>query len=209
MKNIIILAGGRSVKDFPQDVIANGLTSLAYTVGVNDAAIYAKVNVAVSMDRLWTENRWQQVKSTGVQFVARREALKNVPPQPWIFPFECGYDSTAMSKGPGTFNGTNSGMCAMNYAFSLKPKRVFLLGFDTHRPKDGSSPYWYPPYPWANPLGATKSGKYRDWLRQHDYVAKQFIRENIKVYTVGRTALNSYTNLPWLDFLVEVQRDSD
>lgn len=208
MRDIIILAGGSSVREMPQNTVMDHLPKLAYTIGVNDAALYANVNLAMSMDRLWCENRWQRVvEERGIALHARSEALKNVPLCPLITKYRCDYRSTAMTNEPGILNGTNSGMVAMNFAFQKRPQRVFLLGLDSGKTKGQTAPYWYPPYPWAADGGATKPGKYRDWNAQYTYVRRQFDRENIEMYTVGATKTEAFVNISFRQFILMVSEN--
>jgi hypothetical protein len=207
MKSMIILAGGSSVRGLPQDIITERLPDLAFTIGVNDSAIYAEVDLAVSMDRLWCENRWKRIIEKSTQLLARTEALKNIPGNPLITSFKCDYRSTLMSMAPGILNGTNSGMVALNYAFQKRPKKVFLLGLDSGKTKDQTTPYWYPSYPWAAQSGATKPGKYRDWNVQYGFVRRQFAREGMDVFTVGATNTDAFTNISFRQFISMVSEN--
>lgn len=69
-------------------------------------------------------------------------------------------------------NGTNSGMVAINLAWKMKPKVLYLFGFDMCRSPSGES-YWHEPYSWA-PSGATKPGKYNDWTKEFGSIASAF-----------------------------------
>lgn len=158
-----------------------------HVIGVNDSAILAKCHTAVSMDRLWTEYRWPDLGGIARRAFIRDAALKGIQDRPdWLRVFECDYKSTIFSDEPKRLNGTNSGGCALNLAWRLRPRRVFLFGFDMNRSPNGAA-YWYKPYPWA-PQGATKSGKYDEWMRQMASIAEQFKAANIEVVNVSATS---------------------
>lgn len=207
-QHTILIAGGRSVLEFDQHIVRNELVKRCLVVGVNDAAVHAKVDVALSMDRLWTEARWRNVTDRDVHLVARMAALKNVPLHYRITPFACDHKSTTMSteqiKTGFVLNGTNSGMCAMNYAFHVKPRNVWLLGFDMQR-VEGEPAHWYPDYEWN--AGGTKPGNLRDWSKDFDHVGEQFAKADIRVHVVGkRSALNKkhFPQISFDNFLKEI-----
>jgi hypothetical protein len=100
-------------------------------IGVNDAALHARVDAAISMDRLWTEHRWPDLTAKVLPTWIRRSALKNIGGRPfWLRPFECDHTSAEMTDAVGPLNGTNSGLCAVNLAFQLRPRLIRLYGMD-------------------------------------------------------------------------------
>jgi len=170
---ISVLGGGPSA----QGLDLSRLPGLV--IGVNDACVLAPVNVCVSMDRLWTENRWGQLMALAKPTHLRRGCQRNCTGQwPGLVNFECDHTSTVMSDAPGTLNGVNSGMCALNLAYQRRPARLLLFGFDMRR--QGDRPYWWKPYEWR-PKGATSGGKYAQWARQFDQLAPQFKAAGIEV----------------------------
>jgi hypothetical protein len=122
------------------------------------------------MDRLWTEHRWDQLKSRSAKpaFV-RISALKNIEwPRPaGCRPFECDHTSTTVTDEPGVLHGTHSGFCALNLAYQMRPERLILVGLDMSQGPNGEA-HWWPDYPWAKPGGATTSGKFKAWAAQFD-----------------------------------------
>jgi hypothetical protein len=181
--NIVsVLGGGWSALFVDRDQLPG------YVIGVNDSAVLAKCHLCISMDRLWTEYRWQNLASLGRGALIRDAALKNIPePRPkWLHPFECDYKSNTFSADETRLNGTNSGYCALNRAWQIRPRLVYLFGFDMNRSPNGNA-YWYPPYPWA-PQGATKAGKYDQWMREMDEAARQFKAADIDVVNVSNTS---------------------
>lgn len=165
-------------------------------IAVNDSAILApRVDFAVSMDRLWTEHRWDRLRArceAGEVKAAylRRSALSRIPdPWPrWCKAFDCDHTTDVFSYVPGhrlasqmpRLNGGNSGTCALNLAYHFEPKRVLMFGFDMCRSPKGEA-YWYAPYPWTAPAGATTGGKYRAWAQTFDVVARRFQKAGVEV----------------------------
>lgn len=187
MRTVIVICGGWSVTAY--DVA--DLRKRGYVVGVNESSVRAQCDVGISMDRLWAENRYRQYFTTRAgELWVRRGADKHLPQHPRLRQFECDHTSTKMSTDPNRFNGTNSGMVGLNYAFQQKPEQVFIFGLDMQKGPN-KEPYWHPPYDWpqALPQGNTTPGKYREWTPQFDEVKEQFFDEGIELYQVNHRSL--------------------
>lgn len=177
-----VVGGGWSVKrvdinKLPGDIIA-----------VNDAAVHLpRCDYVVTMDRLWTEYRWEHLRKMTVPIWARRSALKKVwdgDGERWtnLKAFENDNGKTGrFSEDPAQLNGNNSGACALNLAYHLRPDHLWIFGLDMSR-KAGQV-YWYPPYPW-NPTGATKDGHYESWAKLLEVMVKQLRERKIHVTVV-------------------------
>lgn len=182
MSTITIIAGGWSVSQFD-------LRKLPGTIiAVNDAALYApRWDIALSMDRLWAENRWNLIKANqGKQIWLRRSTMKNISAEglPHIVEFECDHTSVTLSDEPGRLNGTHSGFCALNLAYSMRPEAIYLLGFDMELGPKGER-HWYPPYPWKNG-GGSGAGRLNAWGREFSTAAGQFVEIGCRVFVAGR-----------------------
>lgn len=200
MRDVIVLAGGASVMQYN----LRDLEHRGYLIAVNDAAIYTKCHVAFTMDRLWLEGRQLMLKVLNPPEVWYRKGTpKNFePPNTWnAFAHDAGYP-TLMTKQHGRLNGSNSGTCALNRAFQLRPERVFLLGFDMQRGPKGEK-HWYPDYPWAaDGKSGTKRGTYNEWAQEFADIAMQFSRENIEVFNVNhRSLIEAFRTISFDDFL--------
>lgn len=154
-----------------------GLVDLAalpgILIGVNDSAIHARCDIAVSMDRLWSEHRFDDLRRMRRLAWLRRSAVQNLDRRwPWLRIFENDHKSVELSDDPQTLNGTNSGTCAVNLAFILRPRRIVLVGFDMNLSPAGAA-HWYPPYPWSKTAGSTTRGKYQEWAGEFDRIAEQ------------------------------------
>lgn len=176
-QQVTVLAGGWSaskvdLRKLPGAVIA-----------VNDAAYYApRWDICVSMDRMWAENRWALIeRSTTRAIFLRRSTMKNVDPKglKHVHLFENDHKATVLSDEVGTLHGTNSGFCALNLAYQMRPQKLFLVGFDMALGPRGER-HWFPNYPWKNG-GGSGAGKLAEWSRQFDTAAIQLERAGIEV----------------------------
>lgn len=160
LDDISIIAGGWSAKN----VDLHSLPGVIVTV--NDATMHVpRRDIIVSMDRVWLEKRWAEIQHFNVPVYARLSAIRNMYDEirkPWVFPFDCQITDKFGSHGC-MLNGPNSGYCALNLAFIIKPRRVHLVGMDMGRGPNGEN-HWYPPSPWwTNGDKNTSNGRYREW----------------------------------------------
>ena len=187
-KVVSVVGGGWSFLEVDQSRLPG------IVIAANEAAVALErvPEMGVSMDRLWTENRWAQISARKMQFFGRRSALQNIKPLPnWAFSFENEQGRT-LGETAAQLNGTNSGECALNLAYVLRPNKVYLFGFDMTRGPAGE-PYWHAPYPWAPPQGSTKPAKYAEWTRRFRHVADHFRRAGIEVLNVSsRSLINAF-----------------
>lgn len=196
MTDVSIVAGGWSVRD----VDPNRL--VGYVIGVNESAILLpRIDAIVSMDRMWTEHRWSQLQRLRREAWLRRSAIQNIKPSElriaasWLRIFECDHEANVPTDDPKRLNGTNSGACAINLAYRLRPRRVFLLGFDMSRSPDGQA-YWYPSYTWAKPQGGTGNKRYAEWATQFEEIAAAFRAIGTQVFNVSpNSAIKSFTKI--------------
>lgn len=186
MSIISVVAGGWSVKGDQWN-----LKKLpGHIVAVNDAALYLpRVDTVVSMDRLWTENRWDWLCEKKIPSWIRNAALKNcsVLDKPWLHIFVCDHESTEFSSESYTLHGTSSGMCAFNAAYKMMPETILLFGFDM-RPGPNNEQHWYPDYPWKSGH-STKPPTFKQWSKQFRTAAKQCRDAGIKVRNCSSRSL--------------------
>lgn len=167
-------------------------------VGVNNAAFYApRVDVVVSMDRRWSEFRWPWIREQGeagkLQAWLRRSACKNLPEEfPWLRKFENDHTRSEFSAEPDTLHGTNSGGCALALAYALKPRTVYLFGYDL-RPGPKGQGHWYGK---NEPRGVAEVGsapihtpRYASWAKEYHTPSLQFRVAGIDVVNVSDTSL--------------------
>lgn len=168
---VSIIAGGRSVRRIDRSKIPG------FRIGVNDSFIHAECDVAVSMDRLWTENRWAALHHEAKPAYIRTAALKLIEDRPaWLREFECDIHNLSMSESWTALNGNNSGFCALNLAYLARPRKIYLFGFDM------TGSYWYPKYSWQGSKGGARFGK---WAGEFVTAARQLASIGVEVVNVS------------------------
>lgn len=209
---VSVIAGGWSFLHM------NPMRIPGYVIAVNDSAYYLqgrKVDEVVSMDRLWAEHRWDWLCERKVHAHIRKSAAQNLRfgdgpattgTPPWLNVFECDNGSVQLAGHdygpphfalyPGRLNGTNSGTCALNRAFHIRPLDLYLFGFDMQDGPEGQQ-HWHPPYPWAD-RWKTNRKKFTTWAGEFDLIAKQLKSAGIRVCNVSHRSL--ITQLPTLDY---------
>lgn len=202
---VSVIAGGWSFKNVDHKKVP-GLI-----IAVNDAGLRLEredVAATVTMDRLWTENRWEELKKAGRgKFYARYSALQNIKDwkhESWVVPFDNAdkpiardypVNNTPFSGKLGTLNGNSSGVCALNLAYQCTPRKLYIFGFDMCRSPSGD-PYWYPPYAWTPPTGGTKDAKYNSWAKQFHEIAEHFDVIGCEVLNVsGHSRVRAFTQV--------------
>jgi len=210
MKPIIVLGGGWSAKEYlqaPQPLLRERGT----VIGVNDAAIHARVDIAITMDRLWLENRRETLEFLAIPVHYREGVCKNCAPPTIGIPFKCNNRmDEGMTLEPNALYGNNSGAVALNLAYKLAQnphigaKQVYLLGFDMMNGPNGEK-HWYPPYPW-NSGGGSSDGKLKAWSAEFALFAQDFQGAGIDVKNVTtRSALNNWKRISFAQFEKETE----
>lgn len=169
-----------------------------FVIGVNNSALHQpRIDAAITMDRRWSEAHWPFfVEKAGAIKVWMRPnnviRIKKVPgwtkPE-WLTVYQCDHKSHLMSDIPGQLNGTNSGGVALNLAYSFKPKKLYLFGFD-YCPGPRQEMHWFAQgetgrvgdYP-------IHTGRYAGWARQFSDVAPQFRQKGIDVVNVSASSI--------------------
>lgn len=201
-KNVIVIGGGWSLTQFP--ITTTDLRPYGLVIGVNDAAIHARVHVAVTMDRLWLENRAETLEFMNLPVHFRAGICKRITEPRTGIPFKNNNSMGAgMSVAPGELYGDNSGACAVNLAFKQGSKNIYLLGFDMQNGPNGEK-HWYPPYPWSDG-GGSSDGKLRQWSMEWANFAQHFKQEDVVVKNVNtRSKLNNFPQIGWKHFMKEI-----
>lgn len=162
-ETISVVAGGWSLTSLGEE----GRSRIpGLRIGVNDAFLKMRCDVGLTMDRMWTEHRWAKVKTLRQPFHASDNAVRNIKigGRKWLQVFRYNIEALELSDTRGLLHGRNSGHCAFNLAYQMRPRRIILWGFDMERSPSGEA-YWYPPYPWskAGPRGNTSGADYAQW----------------------------------------------
>lgn len=164
-----------------------------FVIGVNNAALHmSRIDGAITMDRRWSEAHWPHFRDLAgaVKLWMRPNNVQNLRKLPewkpdWVTVYQCDHRQHTMSDEPGKFHGTNSGGVALNLAYQMKPKVLFIFGFD-YCPSASGSHHWFAKgetgrvgdYP-------IHSGRYYGWARQFDDVGPQFEAKGIDVVNVS------------------------
>lgn len=175
---VTVLAGGFSARQVDLGKLPGII------IAVNDSAYYApRWDICVSMDRVWAENRAAWFAASGKPVWLRRSTIKNFVPTSNVMQFDNDHLATRLSDEPGRLDGTNSGFCALNLAYQLRPKELFLVGFDMALGPRGER-HWHPDYPWKNG-GGSSAGKLSEWAMQFNRVGMQMIEADITCFQVS------------------------
>lgn len=198
MDNIIIIGGGASAAECQPE----GLHRYGHVIGVNDSGIRVRCHSIVSMDRLWMEHNYEACRSLPVQTYFRRCAWRlKGKDWPRLSLFDCKTDTAYMSEFPGNLDGDNSGACALNLAYQMRPKRIFLFGFDMQN-KPASKYYWYEPYKWVDINKGRSDKKLNQWIGAFTYKKKQLDNRKISVFNVNtKSAIDAFEKITYRDFV--------
>lgn len=197
-ENIIIIGGGASAGECQPE----GLHRYGHVIGVNDAGIRVRCHSIVSMDRLWMENNYETCRSLAVQAYFRRCAWRlKGKDWPRLALFDCDTKNSYMNEYPGNLDGDNSGSCALNLAYQMRPKRIFLFGFDMQN-KPASDYYWYEPYKWTDINKGRSDKKLKSWISAFTYKKKQLDKAGISVFNVNtKSAINAFNKITHSEFM--------
>ena len=185
-------------------VVASGPSALecgaarapGYVIACNDMFRHAKCDAVISMDGLWTRARipdyFDALDSRSIHL--RRSAFKYFEDGPSQYPFvnifDCDNKSDVMSPDARVLNGRHTGQCALNLAFTMKPRTVFLYGFDL-RGKDTG--HCHRDYEWKGQGNTNNATKFREWADGFGVSAQYFNAAGIAVYNTNpKSAIRAF-----------------
>lgn len=174
---INIIAGGPSVNYLRTDFIYEH----GFTIGVNESSILNKCDLAISMDRLWMEGRYKQLIENQTPTLFRRCAWKLGHDWEHLELFDGDVKTEFMSDRKGILVGNNSGTVAINKAWQMNPKKVFLFGFDMQ--VVNKQRHYHKEYEWAKQK--VSDGKYTHWLKRFKNIYRQFRDKDIEIFNVN------------------------
>lgn len=162
-----------------------------FVIAVNDAYRHVRHDAILSMDGRWAMNRLPDL-DTDVPVYLRRSAFKHVDPAQVrtdtlrrVQVFDCDHTSDLFAKRSNVLNGPNSGYCALNLAYCLHPRTVYLFGFD-HK-----GAHFHPESEWRQRgEGCSNSPrKFAEWSASC-YEARRFFDEaGIQVFNTNPDSL--------------------
>lgn len=175
-KDIYIVGGGRSLLGFDFDKIKNkGLI-----IGVNESFFIADCDVCFSIDICWIRSNNKRIKQA--VDAGKTVALAVSPHQmqdKWVIDraqYFLRRHRSILSENVGEISGDNSGHGALNLAYHLRPRRIFLLGIDLR--SDASVTHWHDVY---SNIGNYKKS-YNHWTAQFEETKRYLDAAGIEVY---------------------------
>lgn len=168
-----------------------------FVIAVNGAFEYVKHDAALSMDGRFASNCVPRMFGA-VPIWLRDRAYRKLKPaelssatRHHINVFANTHTTTTFAENalyPTTswqLNGDHSGYCALNFAYSLRPRVVYLYGFDLH---DTDIQHFFGRYPWDG-LGSNNSPtKFAKWRKDMFAAAVQFDAKGIRVFNTSRNS---------------------
>ena len=166
-----------------------------YVIAVNDAYRHVRHDAVLSMDGRWLEHR---VSEGGLvaPLYARRTAWSKAGFAPSLAGgkdevggygvratlFECDNNSDVFGDNELQLNGPNSGYCALNLAYVLRPRVVYLFGFDH------SGGHFHPESEWRKRGEgcANTPRKFASWSASCYVARDMFDTRKIKVINTNR-----------------------
>ena len=121
----------------PSALLCGAADAPGHVIAVNDAFLSVRHDRVISMDGRWSMHR-VPAHFAGTEWPPlhlRRSAFDKVPNNKHedykhIRTFDCDWQSAAFGKHIYQLNGPNSGYCALNLAYVMRPELVVLYGFD-------------------------------------------------------------------------------
>lgn len=190
MYDVVSIVGGG-----PSALECGAARAPGYVIAVNDAYQHVRHDAVLSMDGRWALHRMPDFGGrNGPTLWLRRRALTklggfNQVLWPRVRVFDCDHNSPHFG-GPGQLNGGNSGYCAMNLAWQMWPKTVYLFGFDH------TGGHFHPEYEWRlRGEGSCNSPeKFRNWAKDCKRARELFDERGVEVFnTSDRSTISAFT----------------
>ena len=188
-----IIGGGSSfqttrewLKPFKED---------GFTIGVNNSYTSFSCDFGFSLDHVWIKN-----KAHELSFQKRNNLYVAVSPT-WQFSRYPKADGAkylkrirniVMSENPEEVTGLNSGYGAINLAYLMGFKEIFLFGFDM-----APTPHWHGGYSWHSPV---KAQSYVSWKEEllwgEEYLRKKGVSiYNVSPFSIGKCGISESERL--------------
>lgn len=161
-------------------------------VAINGAAKHVPHTAAFTMDGRYARNEWQnhQFKPFVVRESAWQHAVRaGARETPTTVRFAGDNKSAIFAENPENcrggwqLNGSNSGYCALNFAYSLRPRKVILYGYDMDVPT-----HFFGDYSWKGEGDSLNANKLQLWAAEMEYAAHQFRKARIDVVNTNRAS---------------------
>lgn len=168
----------------PSALRCGAATAPGYVIACNDMAFKVRRDAIISMDGIWTRERLDRayMETSSTPIYIRRSAFKFFTTREHGYPgvnvFDCDNKSDVLSPDPKVLNGRHTGQCAVNLAFTLKPRTIFLYGFDLRGDALG---HCHADYEWKGEGNTNNARKFREWAEAFKNVRPQFDAFGIEV----------------------------
>lgn len=169
-----------------------------FVIAVNDAYQHVRHDAVLSMDGRWAKHRVRSdfLGPDGPPLFVRESAWLHVPdwellrqPEaPRVHVFACDHTSAEFAEPPDAgarLNGKNSGYCALNLAYQMRPKTLYLFGFDH------SGGHFHPESEWRQRGEgcANTPRKFADWSTDC-YIARSYFDDaGVHVINTNRKSI--------------------
>lgn len=171
----------------PSALQCGGGRAPGYRIAINGAAEYVAHDAALTMDGRFARecidvfrDKPAWIRASAWDHVVRRVGAMSR----WegLRVYACDRLTTTFGNDECQLNGSNSGYIALNLAYVMRPKTVWLYGFDMNEPKR-----FFGFYPWqVLGLGSSNSTeKFGVWAREMDHAARQFKDAGVAVYNTN------------------------
>lgn len=174
----------------PSALACGAASAPGLVVAINGAYKHVPFAVSFTMDGRFSRNCWRDL--TNRWCVWRHSAVKHAMDagaqglMANVDGFACDPTSTTFSTyvdpvtGEPTYSGSNSGYCALNFAYAARPRRVYLYGFDMREPT-----HFFGDYPWKGEGDTLTREKLARWAREMSHARRQFDAAGIQVFNTN------------------------
>lgn len=174
-KNVFIVGGGPSLKEFDFDSIRG----IGITLGVNNSAFAASTDALFSLDSIWCEKMADHcLEFQGEAWCAVKPSFKHW--RPGVNYIER-IRGDGLSDDPRRVMGLTSGHGAINLAYHQGAKSIYLLGFDM-KVGGHQEHHWHAGYAW-NHFATEKL--YAQWARSFEKMLPQLENRGIQVINLN------------------------
>jgi hypothetical protein len=167
-----------------------------FVIAVNDAFMHVRHDAVLTMDGRWIRYRVPKhfMSANGPPLYVRTSAWRHLPANcdggdaahyGRIKLFDCNHATPTFGSTENQLNGPNSGYCALNLAYVLRPQLVYLFGFD-HQGK-----HFHKESEWRlrGEGCANSASKFRVWAEACDVARTLFDARGIRVINTNRNSL--------------------
>ena len=168
----------------PSALKCGAASAPGFVIAVNDAFQHVRHDAMLSMDGRWAKHRLPLLMGGDGPVFVRRSAFHHVDAGSCstntlqrVRVFDNDHAETKFGEHTHVLNGGNSGYCALNLAYVMRPAVVYLFGFDH---KGG---HFHPENEWRQRGEgcANSPAKFKRWADDCKQARKQFDNVSIRV----------------------------